>query len=40
VQFLIAGPDLKLLEDFSAKDLEKMKTIPGRGGRRYDSDQR
>jgi HAE1 family hydrophobic/amphiphilic exporter-1 len=28
VQFLIAGPDLKKLEEFSAKLLEKMKTIP------------
>ena len=28
VQFMIAGPDLKLLEQFSAKVLEKMKTIP------------
>ncbi|MGI8638462.1 MAG: efflux RND transporter permease subunit [Pyrinomonadaceae bacterium] len=28
VQFLISGPDLKVLEQFSAKILEKMKTIP------------
>jgi HAE1 family hydrophobic/amphiphilic exporter-1 len=28
VQFLIAGPDLKKLEEFSSKILEKMKTIP------------
>lgn len=28
VQFLIAGPDLKVLEDYSAKILERMKTIP------------
>lgn len=28
VQFLIAGPDLKKLEDYSSKVLEKMKTIP------------
>ncbi len=28
VQFLVAGPDLKILEDYSAKILEKMKTIP------------
>jgi HAE1 family hydrophobic/amphiphilic exporter-1 len=28
VQFLIAGPDLKLLEEYSAKIMEKMKTIP------------
>jgi HAE1 family hydrophobic/amphiphilic exporter-1 len=28
VQFLIAGPDLKLLQEYSAKILEKMKTIP------------
>jgi HAE1 family hydrophobic/amphiphilic exporter-1 len=28
VQFLIGGPDLKQLEDVSAKILEKMKTIP------------
>jgi hydrophobic/amphiphilic exporter-1 (mainly G- bacteria), HAE1 family len=28
VQFLIAGPDLKILEAASAKILEKMKTIP------------
>jgi len=28
VQFLIAGPDLKLLEEYSAKIIEKMKTIP------------
>ncbi len=28
VQFLISGPDLKVLEDASAKLLEKMKTIP------------
>jgi HAE1 family hydrophobic/amphiphilic exporter-1 len=28
VQFLISGPDLKQLEVFSAKILEKMKTIP------------
>ena len=28
VQFLIAGPDLKMLEQYSAKVLEKMKTIP------------
>jgi HAE1 family hydrophobic/amphiphilic exporter-1 len=28
VQFLISGPDLKKLEEFSAKLLEKMKTIP------------
>ncbi len=28
VQFLISGPDLKVLEDYSAKLLEKMKTIP------------
>jgi HAE1 family hydrophobic/amphiphilic exporter-1 len=28
VQFLIAGPDLKQLEIYSAKLLEKMKTIP------------
>ena len=28
VQFLVSGPDLKLLEQFSEKILEKMKTIP------------
>jgi HAE1 family hydrophobic/amphiphilic exporter-1 len=28
VQFLIAGPDLKKLEEYSSKILEKMKTIP------------
>ncbi len=28
VQFLIAGPDLSKLEEYSAKVLEKMKTIP------------
>ncbi|HEY0429072.1 MAG TPA: efflux RND transporter permease subunit [Pyrinomonadaceae bacterium] len=28
VQFLIAGPDLKTLEEYSNKLLEKMKTIP------------
>ena len=28
VQFVIAGPDLKKLEEYSAKMLEKMKTIP------------
>ncbi|HUR99635.1 MAG TPA: efflux RND transporter permease subunit [Pyrinomonadaceae bacterium] len=28
VQFLISGPDLKLLEQYSAKVLEKMKAIP------------
>ncbi|MGQ0540314.1 MAG: efflux RND transporter permease subunit [Blastocatellia bacterium] len=28
VQFLIAGPDLKKLEEYSDKILEKMKTIP------------
>ena len=28
VQFMIAGPDLKRLEEMSAKVLEKMKTIP------------
>ena len=28
VQFLIAGPDLKKLEEYSAKVLEKIKTIP------------
>src|SRR5215207_732991 len=28
VQFLISGPDLKRLEEYSAKVLEKMKTIP------------
>jgi HAE1 family hydrophobic/amphiphilic exporter-1 len=28
VQFLIAGPDLKKLEEYSAKIMEKMKTIP------------
>ena len=28
VQFMIAGPDLKRLEEFSAKIMEKMKTIP------------
>ena len=28
VQFLIAGPDLKNLEEYSTKILEKMKTIP------------
>ncbi len=28
VQFLIAGPDLKKLEEYSAEILEKMKTIP------------
>lgn len=28
VQFLIAGPDLKMLEEYSAKVLEKMRTIP------------
>ena len=28
VQFLIAGPDLKKLEEYSNKVLEKMKTIP------------
>ena len=28
VQFLISGPDLKVLEEYSEKILEKMKTIP------------
>ena len=28
VQFLVSGPDLKVLEELSAKILEKMKTIP------------
>ena len=28
VQFLVAGPDLKKLEEYSGKILEKMKTIP------------
>jgi HAE1 family hydrophobic/amphiphilic exporter-1 len=28
VQFLISGPDLKKLEEYSSKILEKMKTIP------------
>ena len=28
VQFLVSGPDLKVLEEVSAKILEKMKTIP------------
>ena len=28
VQFLIAGPDLKKLEEYSTKIMEKMKTIP------------
>jgi len=28
VQFLIAGPDLKKLEEYSSKIMEKMKTIP------------
>jgi hydrophobic/amphiphilic exporter-1 (mainly G- bacteria), HAE1 family len=28
VQYLIAGPDLKVLEDYSTKLLEKMKSIP------------
>ncbi|HEX6124756.1 MAG TPA: efflux RND transporter permease subunit, partial [Pyrinomonadaceae bacterium] len=28
VQFLISGPDLRRLEEYSAKILEKMKTIP------------
>jgi HAE1 family hydrophobic/amphiphilic exporter-1 len=28
VQFLVSGPDLKKLEEYSAKLLEKMKTIP------------
>ncbi len=28
VQFLISGPDLKVLEDYSAKILEKMRSIP------------
>ncbi|MDQ6787415.1 MAG: efflux RND transporter permease subunit [Acidobacteriota bacterium] len=28
VQYLISGPDLKVLEEYSAKLLEKMKTIP------------
>ena len=28
VQFLISGPDLKRLEEYSAKILDKMKTIP------------
>lgn len=28
VQFMIAGPDLKKLEEYSSKVLEKMKTIP------------
>ncbi len=28
VQFLISGPDLKVLEEYSAKLLEKMKAIP------------
>jgi HAE1 family hydrophobic/amphiphilic exporter-1 len=28
VQFIISGPDLKKLEEYSAKLLEKMKTIP------------
>jgi HAE1 family hydrophobic/amphiphilic exporter-1 len=28
VQFLIAGPDLKLLEEYSSQIMEKMKTIP------------
>ena len=28
VQFIVAGPDLKMLEQYSSKILEKMKTIP------------
>ncbi len=28
IQFIISGPDLKVLEDYSQKILEKMKTIP------------
>ncbi|MDQ2747071.1 MAG: efflux RND transporter permease subunit, partial [Acidobacteriota bacterium] len=28
VQYLVSGPDLKVLEEYSAKLLEKMKTIP------------
>src|SRR5207248_1582295 len=28
VQFMIAGPDLKKLEEYSSKILEKVKTIP------------
>lgn len=28
VQFIISGPDLKVLEEYSAKILEKMKSIP------------
>lgn len=28
VQFIVSGPDLKLLEEYSSKILEKMKTIP------------
>ena len=28
VQFLVSGPDLKKLEEYSAKIMEKMKTIP------------
>jgi HAE1 family hydrophobic/amphiphilic exporter-1 len=28
VQFMIGGPDLKLLQEYSSKVLEKMKTIP------------
>lgn len=28
VQFIVSGPDLKLLQDYSSKILEKIKTIP------------
>ena len=28
VQFIVAGPDLKMLEEYSSKIMEKMKTIP------------
>ncbi|HBE82123.1 MAG TPA: hypothetical protein DDW24_04995, partial [Blastocatellia bacterium] len=28
VQFLIAGPDLKKLEEYSSKIIERMKTVP------------
>src|SRR4030095_11165501 len=28
VQFLLSGPDLKMLEEYSSKVLERMKTIP------------
>ena len=39
MQFMISGPDLKKLEEYSAKILEKMKTIPDAVDVDYDADR-